>query len=96
MDLYEREPARHPGGRDLQRFMQCGLSRAEAKTVLRHLLTNCPQCLQVTRQLWRLGDEARLKIRKRRVPALELGIIPDEGETAASETPPRRRMEAME
>jgi hypothetical protein len=36
--------------------------RAEARSVVRHLLTGCPQCLQVTRPLWRFGEEALLRL----------------------------------
>jgi hypothetical protein len=78
--MVHQEPglAGHPGRHDLERFMQGRLSREEARNVVRHLLTRCPQCLQVTRQLWRLGAEARLKLRNG--AGLE---IPARTETAA-------------
>ncbi|MBW8875933.1 MAG: hypothetical protein JF614_13285 [Acidobacteria bacterium] len=66
-------PREHPQPDALLRFMRAESPRAEACAVVRHLLTRCPQCLQVTRQLWRLGEEALLKRRKGRVPALEAG-----------------------
>ena len=59
MDQREVGVIQHPGER---RFMQCRLSREETRKVLLHLLTGCPQCLQVTRRLWQFGEEARLKI----------------------------------
>lgn len=52
--------------------MALDLSRPEAALVVRHLLTGCPQCLQVTRQLWRLGDETLLP--KERVPPKAQGV----------------------
>jgi len=52
-------PREHPRPDALLRFMRGESPRAEACAVVRHLLTRCPQCLQVTRQLWRFGDEIR-------------------------------------
>lgn len=46
----------HPGRSELARFMCGRLERCEVRAVVRHLLTGCPQCLQVTRHFWRLGD----------------------------------------
>jgi hypothetical protein len=64
----------HPRPDDLLRFLLGEASRAEAREIVRHLLTGCPQCLQVTRPLWRFGDEARLKISGAGAPA---GAGPD-------------------
>lgn len=50
----------HPGQEHLERFMRGELPRSEAAKVLRHLLTGCPACLQVTRRFWDLGDRAPL------------------------------------
>lgn len=36
--------------------MRAELESAERKVVVRHLLTGCPRCIQVTRRLWELGD----------------------------------------
>jgi len=32
-------------------------SRAEARAVVRHLLTGCPSCRRITGRLWRLGEQ---------------------------------------
>ena len=50
----------HPHPKQLERFMLGRLSRPEVAVVVRHLLTGCPACLQVTRRLWDLGDRAPL------------------------------------
>ena len=78
-------PREHPQPDALLRFLRAESPRAEACAIVRHLLTRCPQCLQVTRPLWRLGDEALRRLRNGRVPALEagdagLGLIAAEGE----------------
>jgi hypothetical protein len=46
-------PKVHPERRDLEAFMRAELPRNEAPCVVRHLLTNCAECLEVTRRLWR-------------------------------------------
>jgi hypothetical protein len=46
----------HPPEQDLRRFMKGELTRPEAREVVRHLLTGCPQCKQVTQRLWTLSD----------------------------------------
>lgn len=60
--MLEREPLRagrtHPGEQELERFMRGELPRRELHAVVRHLLTGCPQCVQVTRRLWEFGDRA--------------------------------------
>ena len=48
----------HPSQEQLERFLRGGLSRPEVAEVVRHLMTGCPACLQVTRRLWDLGDRA--------------------------------------
>ena len=40
----------------MERFMGAALPRAEMRAVVRHLLTGCRECIQVTRRLWQLGD----------------------------------------
>ncbi|HEV8577892.1 MAG TPA: hypothetical protein VGX68_02320 [Thermoanaerobaculia bacterium] len=64
----------HPQPDVLERFMRSELSGEESRVVVRHLLTGCPQCLYITRRLWRgLGEkeratpEAVLKQRLRRL-----------------------------
>ena len=47
----------HPAKEDLQRFMAGGLSREEARTIVRHLLRRCQVCTRETRRLWTLGDK---------------------------------------
>jgi hypothetical protein len=46
---------------------------AEGCAVVRHLLAGCPQCVQVTGRLWRLGEESPAKTLLRSVPALKAG-----------------------
>ena len=48
----------HPHPKQLKRFMSGELPRPEAASIVRHLLKGCPQCVQVTRRLWYLGDRA--------------------------------------
>ena len=45
----------HPHPRQLERFMTNDLPRSEAALVIRHLLSGCPPCTQVTGWLWQLG-----------------------------------------
>jgi anti-sigma factor RsiW len=40
----------------LERFLRGELPREEARAVVRHLLTDCPQCVARTRQLSPPGD----------------------------------------
>jgi hypothetical protein len=46
----------HPEPRRLGSFLRGQLSRTEVRDVVRHLLTGCPRCREVTRRLWMLGD----------------------------------------
>jgi hypothetical protein len=41
----------------LERFISGDLSRTEVAPIVRHMLTGCSQCLQVTRQLWELMQQ---------------------------------------
>lgn len=50
------DPEHHPHPDQLERFMTDQLPRSEARPIIRHLLTGCPVCTRVTRDLWRLGD----------------------------------------
>jgi hypothetical protein len=45
----------HPTLHQLERFMRCELSRAEVSAVVRHLLTDCPQCVEVSSRLFKLA-----------------------------------------
>lgn len=47
----------HPDVRVLERFMRSELQGRERRTIVRHLLTGCPECVAVTRQLWSFGEE---------------------------------------
>jgi hypothetical protein len=42
----------HPTGADLETFIGGRMGRKEAQNVVRHLLTGCPKCKQVTRKLF--------------------------------------------
>jgi hypothetical protein len=48
----------HPAEKDLERFFRGALTRAEVRSVVRHLLAGCERCAGVTRELWSFGDEA--------------------------------------
>lgn len=52
----------HPETWDLERFLRGELSgdsgRMECRKIVRHLLTGCPRCLQITGRLWTLGEPA--------------------------------------
>jgi hypothetical protein len=50
------EPVTHPREELLVRFVRGEASREESREAVRHLLAGCPECLQRTRRLWRLGD----------------------------------------
>ena len=49
----------HPDPDLLERFMRgemAGSEIPEGRKIVRHLLSGCPQCLEVTRRYWALGD----------------------------------------
>jgi hypothetical protein len=48
-------PSTHPEESTLETFLRGDLTREETRLVVRHLLTGCPACRQVTRRLWELG-----------------------------------------
>jgi hypothetical protein len=57
MDEYLRLLAHsHPDATMLARFMSSHSPRDEAREVVRHLLTGCPECLAVTRSLWSFAE----------------------------------------
>lgn len=46
----------HPSQADLKRFMRGELPRPEVRAIVRHLMAGCPECLEVTRRLFELGE----------------------------------------
>jgi hypothetical protein len=46
------DPREHPTTEQLERFMRGELPRKKRRAVVRHLLTGCPLCGQVTGPLW--------------------------------------------
>jgi hypothetical protein len=49
-------PRPEPSAEQLAGLFRGELPRDEARVIVRHLLTGCPDCLQVTRWLWNLGE----------------------------------------
>ena len=47
----------HPDPADLELFMRGELGKTERRAIVRHLLTGCPECVLVTRNYWRRGDQ---------------------------------------
>lgn len=47
----------HPGTALLEAFLRGELSAAECRTVVRHLLTGCPRCVEVTGRCWPPGSK---------------------------------------
>jgi hypothetical protein len=78
----------HPDSRLLERFMRSELPEQERRVVVRHLLTGCPRCVSVTRQIWSLGD-LRGSDRLERIPRPEAARPtpdrPDAAEAALAE-----------
>jgi hypothetical protein len=59
-DVSRRAPYReHPEPDLLVRFLRGDLPRPEGLRVIRHLLTGCAKCLEVTRPVWALADRPR-------------------------------------
>ena len=48
----------HPSAEELRSFMRGELKRSETRDLVRHLLTGCPECMEVTRRLWDLGERS--------------------------------------
>ncbi|MFP5285366.1 MAG: hypothetical protein ACLGI9_06485, partial [Thermoanaerobaculia bacterium] len=46
----------HPDPNLLERFMRSELQGQPRRTIVRHLLTGCPRCVEETYRLWSLGD----------------------------------------
>jgi hypothetical protein len=54
----------------LEGLLRGELSAAERRVVVRHLLTGCPQCVQITGRFWALGETTpRRRGRRRRRPS---------------------------
>jgi hypothetical protein len=45
-----------PSTEELEGLFRGELPRDQTREIVRHLLTGCPGCLQVTRRLWNLGE----------------------------------------
>lgn len=55
----------HPDPSQIRCFMHGGrLPREEVRALVRHLLTGCPQCVEVTRRFWSLGSEPLLYLKE--------------------------------
>lgn len=50
----------HPAPEVLERFVYGTLGPLECRNVVRHLLTGCPVCRQVTGRFWAVTEKARL------------------------------------
>jgi hypothetical protein len=70
-DLGMKRGGPHPPLNVLERFIRCELRRDEARTVVRHLLATCSECVGVTGPLWRSGARARIALEQvqRALPA---------------------------
>ncbi|HVS00909.1 MAG TPA: hypothetical protein VMW27_30090, partial [Thermoanaerobaculia bacterium] len=49
----------HPKQDTLLRFLRGEASGAERRSVVRHLLTGCPECVAVTRPVWELMESRK-------------------------------------
>lgn len=49
---------RHPSQEELGRFMRGNLPRDEVRHIVRHMLTECHQCVVVTRRFWERGERS--------------------------------------
>ncbi|HKI02938.1 MAG TPA: hypothetical protein VKK31_13265 [Thermoanaerobaculia bacterium] len=48
----------HPAKLELQTFMRGELPRPDVLPIVRHLLSGCTECLQVTRPFWELMKQS--------------------------------------
>src|SRR5215208_160782 len=55
--MAQEHPEEHPDPGLLARFLRGDLTSAERRGVVRHLLTGCPRCTEVTRPLFALADD---------------------------------------
>ena len=49
----------HPTPALLLRFLYGEINLVEKRTVVRHLLAGCPECVAVTRPVWQLAEPLR-------------------------------------
>ena len=63
----------HPESQQLERFMRGESPRDECRLIVRHLLAGCPECVEITGQIWVLADRPL-----RRLP---LSPVPVESKT---------------
>ena len=61
----------HPSVEELVGLLRGELPRDASKAIVRHLLTNCPRCQQLTRRYWQLA-ELQLPLEKLRQEAAAL------------------------
>ncbi|MEM7050665.1 MAG: tetratricopeptide repeat protein [Acidobacteriota bacterium] len=54
----------HPGAAQLEQFRRCELSREKARGVVRHLLSGCASCQEVTSQWWPTSSHQDVVIRR--------------------------------
>jgi len=52
----DSESGAHPNRAELETFMRGEMPSLRAAGVVRHLITGCSVCLQVTRRLWNFGE----------------------------------------
>jgi hypothetical protein len=52
----------HPNKALLERFMLGDLPRPAVARIVRHMLTGCTQCLEITRPLWESEERALLHL----------------------------------
>jgi hypothetical protein len=57
LDPPENSPAAHPEPELLERLLRGELNPADRRRVVRHLLTGCPRCVEVTHPVWALAGE---------------------------------------
>jgi hypothetical protein len=59
----------HPAPKRLESFMRGELARSEASGLVRHLLTGCSRCVEVTRQFWTHDELTPQMVEQRRTAA---------------------------
>jgi hypothetical protein len=52
----------HPFPADLERFMRGEMEDAERQAVVRHLLTRCEKCCEITARLWNHGSRQAISL----------------------------------
>jgi len=79
--------ASHPARAELERFMRGEMPPEESRAIVRHLLTGCLECRQVTGRLWSFGaaKPSPAQVPVEEIPQRHLGPKPPEprGEEAA-------------